>query len=556
MRNGTLRRHLRAEILEARKVLAASVGWDGPGQNEVALTYYIGQAPSGVDQSAFEAAIETALDAWASVANIHFTQTTRQGLSNSLDFTSQSIDGTGGTLAQAYYPDDIHRSGLAGDVQFDAAESWENGNDQAAAAFDMVLVAVHEIGHALGLDHSSLVGSVMYPSIAATQAFTSLSASDISAIQQLYASDSGTLSDPTDTEQETATPDPTAENPLRPMFRFARNSWWGHRWADRTEGVDRLDVGASQWHNIFNPLDVNSDDTITPLDVMHIIQSLRTNVSSELCDTTNDGLVTPLDAMMVIDELRNPTTEVLTVGADFVVFETEDATDPTDVSEGSELNDGTDTTISDPGDTSDNPSDPTDDETSPTDSDPVDPSDEGSGDDDTTEEDDEADENVQCPPHAQPTNPAGRLLFGRLLAPSNVDRLFEALDRDDDGAITESELPEFLWNKLVDAGLDMDDDGSITPSEVSDAIGAKQEEAFTEWDADGDEELSESELPARMWDRLVEADADTDGSGGISLDELLAFQAAAPTHRAQRNEVAIGRPAMLAQRPMPIFRRH
>ena len=47
------RRALSVEGLEERRMLAASVGWDGPGTGSAQLSYYIGQAPNGISQSTF-----------------------------------------------------------------------------------------------------------------------------------------------------------------------------------------------------------------------------------------------------------------------------------------------------------------------------------------------------------------------------------------------------------------------------------------------------------------------------------------------------------------------
>ena len=58
---------------------------------------------------------------------------------------------------------------IAGDVQFDSSERWEVGNALGGAAFDLVYTAVHEIGHALGLDHSNVAGSVMARTISPNQ---------------------------------------------------------------------------------------------------------------------------------------------------------------------------------------------------------------------------------------------------------------------------------------------------------------------------------------------------------------------------------------------------
>ena len=102
------RRRAALEMLECRRVLAASVGWDGPGLGSAELTYYIGNSPDSLSQAETDAAIESALDAWAAVVDITFTEVSTPGLQDSLDITFTNIDGTAGTLAQAYFPDDIN----------------------------------------------------------------------------------------------------------------------------------------------------------------------------------------------------------------------------------------------------------------------------------------------------------------------------------------------------------------------------------------------------------------------------------------------------------------
>ena len=113
--------------LEPRQLLT-SVGWDGPGTGSAVLTYYVGPVPEGVDQETFEAVIEEALDAWSEVAEVHFLKTDVAGRERSLDFTFAELDGQGGMLARANFPDDVNREPYAGDVQFDLGESWEIGN--------------------------------------------------------------------------------------------------------------------------------------------------------------------------------------------------------------------------------------------------------------------------------------------------------------------------------------------------------------------------------------------------------------------------------------------
>jgi Matrixin len=168
-----------------------SVGWDGPGRGTASLQYYIGSVPNYLDRDAVKLAIESAMQQWAAVADIRFTQTAQPHQPRSIDFTFKEIDGPGGTLARAFLPGDVSSEPTAGDVEFDSAEIWEIGDSCGDAAFDLIYVAVHEAGHALGLYHSSEPGSVMAPTVSPQQSFRQLDPSGIDAVLKLYAAARG-----------------------------------------------------------------------------------------------------------------------------------------------------------------------------------------------------------------------------------------------------------------------------------------------------------------------------------------------------------------------------
>ncbi len=332
------RRILRTETLEIRRCLAASLGWDGPGQGSADLSYYIGPAPAGLSQAAVESAIETALQVWSDVIDVDFTQTSQRNLRDSLDFSFQRIDGSGRTLAQAYLPDDVNSARIAGDVEFDSSEQWEIGNALGRRAFDLVQVAVHEIGHALGIDHLNVSGSVMAPYVSPSQQFTGLTAADVDAALALYAaapSSSTPVETPAETEQTDTTAGTTTENPATPTDPTDNNTpdpdptwrprprfWWWWR-SGRGRFGSRL-VAAPAQHNTVMPADVNQDGNVTSRDALAIINQLvrlggggGEGESTMLADANGDGNVSAGDALFVINEVAriaagaSPTTGVM-----------------------------------------------------------------------------------------------------------------------------------------------------------------------------------------------------------------------------------------------------
>lgn len=48
-------------------------------------------------------------------------------------------------------------------MQFDATDTWTLQNPAPVGTTALLPVALHEIGHALGLRHSTNANSVMYP---------------------------------------------------------------------------------------------------------------------------------------------------------------------------------------------------------------------------------------------------------------------------------------------------------------------------------------------------------------------------------------------------------
>ncbi len=166
-------------------------GWDGPGLGSAALTYHFLNGTPDIGGSGEEGAVRDALAVWASYVDLSFSETGTAGLTRSLDILWATgshgdpypFDGPSGILAHAYFPSPPNSETIAGDIHFDDDENWSLNTH-----IHMFTVALHESGHSLGLAHSDVPGSVMYPSYSV--AVTDLQPDDVAGIRSLY-SDSG-----------------------------------------------------------------------------------------------------------------------------------------------------------------------------------------------------------------------------------------------------------------------------------------------------------------------------------------------------------------------------
>jgi hypothetical protein len=112
------------------------------------------------------------------------------------------FDGPGDVLAHASFPNPYDNSQVF--LHFDDEERWV---DSATQNVDLLTVAAHEIGHTLGLAHSSDPNALMYASYSGPH--RSLSEDDIAGVQALYGVGSAPEPAP-QTPPENATPPPAA----------------------------------------------------------------------------------------------------------------------------------------------------------------------------------------------------------------------------------------------------------------------------------------------------------------------------------------------------------
>jgi peptidoglycan hydrolase-like protein with peptidoglycan-binding domain len=123
-----------------------------------------------------QAAAAGAFASWAAQTSKTFTQVF-SGTAD-IQLTFAAIDGVNGILAQAAYP------GSGGDITIDTAETWSVANPSPAGTKDLQSVILHEVGHSLGLRHSSISGATLLPFFAGLD--RSLATDDSVGISSLY----------------------------------------------------------------------------------------------------------------------------------------------------------------------------------------------------------------------------------------------------------------------------------------------------------------------------------------------------------------------------------
>ncbi|KAF4082318.1 hypothetical protein AMELA_G00150180 [Ameiurus melas] len=267
---------LHAETMEMMKKARCGVPDDASHKDRAlnykwstkSLTYRIENYTPDMSVTEVDNSIERALKVWARVTPLKFTRIYSGVADIMISFAvgdhgdGSPFDGHNGFLAHAFGP----ASGVGGDTHFNDDETFTFTSPNG---YNLFLVAAHEFGHALGLNHSTDPGALMnarytYRDI---NSFV-LPRDDVSKIQALYGSNPEIPDKPDPTPPSTPNAcDPSlvldAVTPLRGETYFFKNKffWRRHPQMPQTEQF----LIKSFWPELPDDIDAAFEDPSTDL---------------------------------------------------------------------------------------------------------------------------------------------------------------------------------------------------------------------------------------------------------------------------------------------------
>jgi len=150
------------------------------------LTYYFINGTDQLPGAEENELVREAFATWAAQSPLTFTETNDRA-SADIEISWETgnhgdgdpFDGPGRVLAHATFPNPFANRQVI--LHFDEDERWVNSNSQNV---DLLTVAIHEIGHTLGLGHSDDPNAIMFASYSGPS--RTLGTDDIAGIQALY----------------------------------------------------------------------------------------------------------------------------------------------------------------------------------------------------------------------------------------------------------------------------------------------------------------------------------------------------------------------------------
>lgn len=143
-------------------------------------------------------AVAAAFRTWSAVTDFTFEQAASVGANTHIriefatgahgDGSAWDFDGPDGVLAHGFFPpsDGLTGGGIEGDIHFDDAETWNTAAAVPSTEYDLQTLATHEIGHALGLDHSTEPAAIMFCCFSPGTPKRTLHFDDIDGIRLIY----------------------------------------------------------------------------------------------------------------------------------------------------------------------------------------------------------------------------------------------------------------------------------------------------------------------------------------------------------------------------------